>query len=180
MTQAAPLEQSDYLARLLSNLAASGNHSSVTTDDARLLLAIGEAYTAIAQVKLAELSEGVSEPSNELDGFAKALLKGRRDRERRFGPTIFGEPAWDILLELYVLKSEGMNPPISSIGHGVVAPTTMLRWMDRLTDQKLIRRVADARDARRTKIELTDRATAGVRSSLQTIFADMLKCGRQR
>lgn len=182
MAQAIPLVPSDYLVRLLSNLTTSERADQVSVDDANLLLAIGEAYTALARVKLAELGDTSPDSADEHYGFAKALLKGRRDREGRLGQAIFGEPAWDILLELYVLQAERLTPSVSAIGFGVVPQTTALRCLDRLSDRGLISRVPDDQDARRTKIELTDRANAGVRSSLEVIFASstVSRCDQSR
>jgi hypothetical protein len=39
-------------------------------------------------------------------GHARSLLRQRRDRDAAFPPGLFGEPAWDMLLSLYIARCE--------------------------------------------------------------------------
>ena len=81
----------------------------------------------------------------------------RRKRAAIFGnPDLFGEPAWDILLDLYIAKGEGKHVSVSSACIGSAAPsTTGLRWLGVLADEGLVVREADAGDHRRVLVRLT-------------------------
>lgn len=83
----------------------------------------------------------------------------RRQREQIFGSTeLFGEPAWDILLDLYIAHAQGKMVSVSSACIGSASPaTTGLRWLAVLTEQGLIAREADTHDHRRIMVRLTDK-----------------------
>jgi hypothetical protein len=81
----------------------------------------------------------------------------RRKRAAIFGnPELFGEPAWDILLDLYIAHAEGKPVSVSSACIGSAAPpTTGLRWLGVLADEGLVVRENDADDNRRVLVRLT-------------------------
>lgn len=90
---------------------------------------------------------------------AEALLEDRKRRARIFNSGMFGEPAWDILLTLYVMDKSGPRLTIGRLTQMVgYAPTTVLRWLEYLDDQELIRRQEHPGDARTSFITLTDKA----------------------
>ena len=92
---------------------------------------------------------------------ALRLLKDRRDRHKFFSATLFGEPVWDILLDLYVRGASNQPTSVTSacIASGVPA-TTALRYIRLLERQGLVARRADAADARRNFLELSPRGQA--------------------
>ncbi len=81
----------------------------------------------------------------------------RRKRASIFGnPDLFGEPAWDILLDLYIAQGEGKPVSVSSACIGSAAPpTTGLRWLGVLADEGLVVRENDPADHRRVLVRLT-------------------------
>lgn len=81
----------------------------------------------------------------------------RRKRAAIFGnPELFGEPAWDILLDLYIAHAEGKPVSVSSACIGSAAPpTTGLRWLGVLADAGLVIRENDAGDNRRVLVRLS-------------------------
>jgi hypothetical protein len=81
----------------------------------------------------------------------------RRKRAAIFGNLdLFGEPAWDILLDLFIAYAEGKPVSVSSACIGSAAPaTTGLRWLGVLADQGLVVRENDADDQRRVMVRLT-------------------------
>jgi hypothetical protein len=81
----------------------------------------------------------------------------RRKRAAIFGnPELFGEPAWDILLDLYIAHAEGKPVSVSSACIGSAAPaTTGLRWLGVLADEGLVLRENDPEDNRRVLVRLT-------------------------
>ena len=61
---------------------------------------------------------------------AREFYAGRRRRARYLSVDLFGEPTWDILLDLYVAAREGRRVPTTSACIGAhVPPTTALRWL---------------------------------------------------
>jgi hypothetical protein len=42
---------------------------------------------------------------------ARRHYRLRRMRDQEFGPALFGEPAWDILLDLYIAVSDPASSP---------------------------------------------------------------------
>ncbi|GAB4484466.1 MAG: hypothetical protein OHK0018_16210 [Erythrobacter tepidarius] len=81
----------------------------------------------------------------------------RRKRNAIFGnPELFGEPAWDILLDLYVAHGEAKPVSVSSACIGSAAPpTTGLRWLGVLADEGLVVRENDPEDNRRVLVRLS-------------------------
>ena len=90
----------------------------------------------------------------------EVALQAYRDRRRRnaiFGDdTLFGEPAWDILLDLFVAAKQRKRVAVTSACIGAAVPnTTALRWLSVLEDKGLVVREADANDARRMFVRLS-------------------------
>ena len=87
---------------------------------------------------------------------ARTIYAERRRRDRTFPLDIFGEPSWDILLDLFVARGEGRRVPTTSACIGAhVPPTTALRWLRLLEGQGLVEREEDERDGRRTFVRLS-------------------------
>jgi DNA-binding MarR family transcriptional regulator len=86
----------------------------------------------------------------------RSTIKSRRLREDVFGENLFGEPAWDMLLDIYASHLEQKRVSVSSLQIASAVPgTTALRWMTRLEAKGLIMRHADPFDARRVFVELS-------------------------
>ena len=59
---------------------------------------------------------------------ARAEWNARRERERLFGSSPFGDTGWDILLDLFMAREEGRDVTLSSIcGTVSLADPAMLR-----------------------------------------------------
>jgi hypothetical protein len=81
----------------------------------------------------------------------------RRCRDRVFDdPQLFGEPAWDILLDVASAEARGERLQVTSVCIGACVPeTTALRWIGVLEKRGLLRREHDLSDQRRTFVRLT-------------------------
>ncbi|HEX8533214.1 MAG TPA: MarR family transcriptional regulator [Allosphingosinicella sp.] len=100
-------------------------------------------------------------------GAVRAIIRARRLRDQYFGPDLFADPAWDILLDLYAAHLEQQRVAVSSLCIAAAVPaTTALRWIKTLTDVGLLVRAADPQDGRRVYIELAPQAAEGLRSYL--------------
>jgi hypothetical protein len=117
-----------------------------------------EAAEGGARADLAEVpTSRPARPARNHLALARKAYALRRKRESFFGnPDLFGEPAWDILLDLYIAAGEGKPVSVSSACIGSAAPaTTGLRWLGVLADEGLVVREADAEDHRRVLVRLT-------------------------
>jgi DNA-binding MarR family transcriptional regulator len=113
------------------------------------------------------LGDGNAEERREdmnLVRVAEAVLEDRRRRSEIFNPAMFGEPAWELLLTLFVMDEQGPRLTIGRLSQAAGAKlTTALRWLEYLEDQDLIRREQHPNDARTAFIQLTDKAREALR-----------------
>lgn len=107
-----------------------------------------------------------SEPGASV-ALARKFYQLRRRRSAYFDPMLFAEPAWDMLLDLYIAHSERRKVAVLTACLGAAAPqTTAIRWMRVLEMNGLILRETDSNDARRIYVRLTDPAARMMRSLL--------------
>jgi DNA-binding MarR family transcriptional regulator len=89
---------------------------------------------------------------------ARQIYLARRRRHRIFGKSMFGEPAWDVLLVLYIAEHAGPRYTIGRLTQVAgLATTTSLRWLDYLEGQRLIARDSHPTDKRAVFVEITDK-----------------------
>ena len=88
------------------------------------------------------------------------LYRERRRRERIFSLDLFGEPAWDILLDLFSAHLQKKRISVTSVCIAAnVAPTTALRWISELEENYLVERFDSDTDRRVKWVKLTDSAS---------------------
>jgi len=97
---------------------------------------------------------------------AAASYAARRRRDRAFADLqLFGEPAWDILLDVAAAEGRGERLQITSVCIGACVPeTTALRWIGVLERRGLLRREHDLADQRRSFVRLTADGARRLRS----------------
>ena len=88
---------------------------------------------------------------------AATVYAGRRARERVFnGFSLFGEPAWDIMLYLFIAEYMGLYISVNSATIAAAVPqTTGLRWIAKMVEEGLVDRKPDPDDGRRSHLRLT-------------------------
>lgn len=146
-----------------SDPGLSGNVAAVTADNP------GADHPARHHDRRAQLAGGQHAATVAL---ARELYLGRRRRGRHLSADLFGEPTWDILLDLYAATREGRRVPTTSACIGAdVPPTTALRWLRILESRGLVAREDDGRDGRRTFVYLTPRGLAAMDSFLSGSLA---------
>lgn len=90
---------------------------------------------------------------------AKWLYWSRGLRPATLADGLFGEPAWDLLLDLYIRDKAGSRSSVTSACIGSRAPhTTALRHIAALCKENWVMRVADDADKRRFWLSLTPTA----------------------
>lgn len=88
---------------------------------------------------------------------AQACIEARRAREVLFPEGLFGEPAWDMLLELFIARQQDRPVSVSDACLASRAPqTTALRWIEQLEAHGLVERMTDVTDRRRKFIRISD------------------------
>ncbi|WP_148276646.1 MarR family transcriptional regulator [Sphingobium sp. SYK-6] len=93
----------------------------------------------------------------------RALVRARRMRDQFLPADLFGEPAWDMILDLMAARTAGQRVSVSSLCiAAAVPPTTALRWIRHLTDRGIFIRIDDPMDRRRVFIELSESAAEAV------------------
>ena len=86
-----------------------------------------------------------------------ATYRERRRRKKFLPPDLFGEPAWDILLDLFASRLEGRIISVSSACIAADVPaTTGLRWLKQLEDTGFVDRKVSDTDQRVTWVQLSD------------------------
>ncbi|ABD25686.1 transcriptional regulator, MarR family [Novosphingobium aromaticivorans DSM 12444] len=111
---------------------------------------------------------------------AREIYASRRRRHKFLPVDLFGEPTWDILLDLYLAAREDRRVPTTSACIGAhVPPTTALRWLRILEARGLVEREDDGRDGRRTFVRLTraglvamDGCLANLHAGIRRAFGD--------
>jgi hypothetical protein len=76
---------------------------------------------------------------------AKAWIKARNVRSSLLSPSLFQEPAWNLLLDLYIARCENRKVRVKSAVLAMNVPaTTAGRWLDRLDAEGWVRREKEA------------------------------------
>ncbi len=104
------------------------------------------------------------------EALVQSLIRLRRERDELFEPNLFADPAWDILLELYLADLEQRRVAISSACLAAAVPTTTaLRTMGALVARGLVERHPYALDARVTHVQLTDAGRARMQRLIRRV-----------
>lgn len=102
---------------------------------------------------------------------AYAILLRRRRRKDEFDPGMFGEPAWDMLLDLYVRETSGASATMKQLeaGSGVTS-STAVRWFQYLESDGLVTRHGPPPAGGTVFVELTDRGRQALDRYLTAIL----------
>jgi DNA-binding MarR family transcriptional regulator len=93
--------------------------------------------------------------SNALLERAQSILRVRAARERMLGRAAIGEPAFDLLLGLYV-RSGQKEPSLTSLARPAGIPySSAMRWIRYLADKGLVECTESRSDRRATSVQLT-------------------------
>ncbi len=101
--------------------------------------------------------------SSQAIDMAERLYKFRRSREvqaeHAFGGGLFADPAWDIMLDLFIHDARGLSVSVSSACQGSVSPaTTALRHLAELERRGIVHRRPHPSDRRVMNVRLSNEA----------------------
>ena len=102
-------------------------------------------------------------PEQNLTIIAENMYRLRRRRDAlmaaRFGGDIFSDPAWDIILDLYIHNSRNQDVSVTSVCSASMVPiTTALRYITLLSERGLIERSKNPKDGRSYLLRLSPEA----------------------
>lgn len=101
---------------------------------------------------------------------ARVVLNARRMREQYFNRIMFGEPAWDILLLLYISEQSAGRLTLSRLAEWIETPlTSVIRWVNFLEEERLVERQAHPTDRRTVFINLLEKGRSALDSYLGMI-----------
>jgi DNA-binding MarR family transcriptional regulator len=118
-------------------------------------------------------SPSSSAERNSTVQLARRTFLARRARGRFVGGAMFGEPAWDMLLALYITEASERQSVTNLVGLSGVPATTALRWIDHLVSEGFASRRPHMTDRRMSFIEITDKG----RENLDAYFSALLEKG---
>ncbi|HET9639601.1 MAG TPA: hypothetical protein VFP12_10370 [Allosphingosinicella sp.] len=90
---------------------------------------------------------------------ARRLYRLRRLRDQEFGATLFGEPAWDLLLDLYIAASDPrLVSVISASIADCVSTDETAGWLTLLEEHGMVERLYPGTEMGRAIITISQRA----------------------
>ena len=107
------------------------------------------------------------EPRSSHDAVAAQIVSqiicARRARTGLFRPELFSDPAWDMLLVLFLAKAREQLMTVLELAEATATPvSTTVRWVDLLKRDGLVERDPDPAAARNDGAELSVRGTAAI------------------
>lgn len=125
------------------------------------------------------------QPESELDkdaglaAIAQAEYGARRRRDQLFNANIFAEPAWDMLLDLFVQRHQRRPVSVQSLCIAAAVPqTTALRWIGKLDRRGLVDRTPCTIDNRVIHVSLSDTGLALMEEYLRGQLGEDASCER--
>ena len=113
---------------------------------------------AFAQADAAELLSGI--------------IRGRHRRSTFFSAELFADPAWDILLDLFLAELQQRTVAVRELGRSSTVPSTILnRWLDKLEKDGWLGRKPDPSNPDRRVAALS----AAGRSAMQAWLGEWIE-----
>lgn len=146
---------------------------------AERLLELSDEVMRIAG-SLAQLSMGLAAPlqqqerptdPNEVSSeTVSRLIEARRQRSRYVSSELFGEPAWDMLLDLLDAELAYRRVSVSSLCTASGVPSsTALRWLKCLEQRGLVVRTANTSDASSASVQLSLEGSRALRRYVREV-----------
>lgn len=124
-------------------------------DDARRLLRLLTSHVDLD--RLGSLDVDAGEESGRRLARARQILAHRSRRLELFGKELFGEPAWEMLLLLYIAQTTQRYTVGQLIQASGAPKSTGTRWIDHLEQQGLVEKHQHPTDGRTAFVKLSKR-----------------------
>jgi hypothetical protein len=130
-------------------------------DDHELRVLVSQLVARVAELEETWRATGnrglmLAFSDEKLAVIATWLYSERIYRSGQFNPALFGEPAWDMLLDLFIQKVAGRRVSTTSLCLGANVPqTTGLRYIALLEAEGLVVRYAAPDDRRLSLVDFT-------------------------
>lgn len=141
--------------------------SSISVDlDPDDFLALKRILSSLADV---DREEAADEDSARY--VARLMFDMRRVRSELFPASMFNEPAWDMLIALYIAPRA---PALTDLARATDTPlSTAVRWLEYLENHSLVVREGCPTDRRSYSISLTDNARASLRALFSKVVSKL-------
>jgi DNA-binding MarR family transcriptional regulator len=108
---------------------------------------------------------------HRLISVARASLSVRRRRSEYLHRAMLGEPAYDMLLGLYVAEADGQSPTAARLADlAGVAQSSALRWIEYLIAKELVVRERHPSHKRASILQLSDKGRAALEGVVKAIL----------
>ena len=98
---------------------------------------------------------------------AQRMVRERLRRTQFFNADLFADPAWDMMLDIFLAEAEGRETPVMNLCLSSQVPeTTTLRWVKTLEHEGIFVRQKDEHDQRRMLVRLSPSAAEAMASYL--------------
>jgi hypothetical protein len=125
----------------------------------------------VARRLIEDAERGAATHDADLAEFARQTLTGRRERDRYFDPMVFSNPAWDMLLAMYVASAEGRALGVlDCCAAAPVAQGVALRWLAYLKQEEMVIETRDSVQSRQTRIRLSDQMQRTISAYLGSLI----------
>jgi DNA-binding MarR family transcriptional regulator len=100
-------------------------------------------------------------PASQTQDYVESILFLHRSRTAVFGSGIFSDPAWDLLLQLYVAELDHRDRSLSELIKSMATPVSVVtRWITALVEAGIVASTRDPQTGGSLSISLTkDAAT---------------------
>jgi hypothetical protein len=110
------------------------------------------------------LQKNLDNSDSALVTYAQKLVRERKIRGMFFETGLFGEPVWDVLLDLYINDVLDKKVSVSSSCIAASVPsTTALRYLAMMTAKGMIVRTPDTNDTRVVFLSLSEKTLQKVK-----------------
>jgi len=119
---------------------------------------------------IADAERAAATNAADLTDFARQILAGRRQRDNYFDPLLFSNPAWDLLLNLFVAQAEGRRPnSLESCLAASMPHSVAVRWMAYLKQEDMVVERPNAVGEGLGSIQLSDHARTAIAAYLSSL-----------
>lgn len=147
---------------------------SISPDD---VAATGRVFREVERLVCgyADHQQAPAPTEGDLIKLAKRVKAMRELRRQFFEECHFGEAAWDMLLALFIAQGEGYRLKVGdACNESGVAPTTALRWVDRLIETNLAIKKPHPTDSRVTFVDIHPDASRKMRDFLTQTWSCLI------